>query len=576
MVAFYENIKKLKINFLVLFFLISGCTTVHDSYKVNDKRGHEFKELVITFSAWVDESEKLSKIEASAKIRGSAKCKDSPYVLTDLRSDSYDGFSKTGGINIISANIRCISPSVLAAPIVPEVIKLENNQMAVSSSQLPVCSFNDKRNCTGSQNFISGDKYVGEFKDGIFNGQGIYTKGNIYKYEGGFKAGKFSGSGTLNYGYGDGYIGEFKYKYEGGFTDGKFSGSGTLTFGNGERYIGEFKDGSFNGQGIYTKTNGYKYEGSFRFGKSNGNGTLIYGNGDKYVGEFKDDKFFAGIGTTHLDGNRFVGEIKDGKFEGQVTVTYADGKVYQGDFKDGKRNGNGKLSDANGSLLYSGLWKDDKFSPPAPKSDVRAKSSGPESTGSAFRVAKGVFITNNHVVDGCNNVFISGQPAQVIQIDRRTDLAQLSAQLDGPVARLRGQRAGIGEAVAVTGFPLRSVLTGFNMTTGTISSMSGIGGNTQYFQITAPVQPGNSGGPMLDSAGNLMGVVVSKLDVIKMLKATGDIPQNVNFAINTNSLRSFLDAGALNYSVAGNEPAIPLTTIAERARGFTVLVECYK
>ena len=106
--------------------------------------------------------------------------------------------------------------------------------------------------------------------------------------------------------------------------------------------------------------------------------------------------------------------------------------------------------------------------------------------------------------------------------------------------------------------------------------MSGMGGDTRLIQITAPVQPGNSGGPMLDSAGNLMGVVVSKLDVIKTSKYTGDIAQNVNFSINVNVLRSFLEANSVNYETATTDKAVPATVVAEKAKGFTILVECWK
>jgi len=158
----------------------------------------------------------------------------------------------------------------------------------------------------------------------------------------------------------------------------------------------------------------------------------------------------------------------------------------------------------------------------------------------------------------------------------RSDLALLSATLPGPNAVLRAQRAAVGEPVAVAGYPLRGLLSGFNMTTGTLSSLSGIGGDTRLVQITAPVQPGNSGGPLLDSSGNLMGVVVSKLDAIKAAKITGDIPQNVNFAINANVLRSFLDANSVEYENAKSDKALPTTSIAERAKGLTVLVECWK
>jgi len=200
----------------------------------------------------------------------------------------------------------------------------------------------------------------------------------------------------------------------------------------------------------------------------------------------------------------------------------------------------------------------------------------PTSTGSGFRVARGSIITNHHVIEGCSRLRVNGDSTQVLSSDTRSDLALLSATLPGPNAVLRAQRAAVGEPVAVAGYPLRGLLSGFNMTTGTLSSLSGIGGDTRLVQITAPVQPGNSGGPLLDSSGNLMGVVVSKLDAIKAAKITGDIPQNVNFAINANVLRSFLDANSVEYENAKSDKALPTTSIAERAKGLTVLVECWK
>jgi len=199
-----------------------------------------------------------------------------------------------------------------------------------------------------------------------------------------------------------------------------------------------------------------------------------------------------------------------------------------------------------------------------------------DSTGSGFRVARGAIVTNHHVIDGCSRLHVNGTAAQVRGSDARSDLALLGVDLPGPSASLRAQRAAVGEPVAVAGYPLRGLLSGFNMTTGTLSSLSGLGGDTRYLQITAPVQPGNSGGPMLDSAGNLMGVVVSKLDAIRLAKITGDMAQNVNFAINVNVLRSFLDANSVDYDSASSNKPIPPTAIAEKARGFTVLVECWK
>ena len=213
-------------------------------------------------------------------------------------------------------------------------------------------------------------------------------------------------------------------------------------------------------------------------------------------------------------------------------------------------------------------WKPSR---PAPAT-AQAGSSG---SGSGFRVARGAIVTNHHVIDGCSRLHVNGTAAQVRGSNARSDLALLGVTLPGPSVSLRAQRAAVGDPVAVAGYPLRGLLSGFNMTTGILSSLSGLGGDTHYLQITAPVQPGNSGGPMLDSAGNLMGVVMSTLDAIKLAKITGDIPQNVTFAIHVNVLRAFLDFNSVNYDSANSDKPLAPTAIAEKARGFTVLVECW-
>ena len=219
------------------------------------------------------------------------------------------------------------------------------------------------------------------------------------------------------------------------------------------------------------------------------------------------------------------------------------------------------------------ITSDGSNSSPSRPSAAMAKA---DSTGSGFRVARDAIVTNHHVIDGCTRLRVNGTAALIRGSDARSDIALLGATLPGPSATLRAQRAAVGEPVYVAGYPLRGLLSGFNMTTGNLSSLSGLGGDTRYLQITAPVQPGNSGGPMLDSAGNVMGVVVSKLDAIRLDKITGDIAQNVNFAIHANVLRTFLDTNGVDYNSANSDKPLAPTTISERARGFTVLVECWK
>ncbi|MBS9769016.1 MAG: AAA family ATPase, partial [Trichodesmium erythraeum GBRTRLIN201] len=133
-------------------------------------------------------------------------------------------------------------------------------------------------------------------------------------------------------------------KYIGEFKDGKYNGKGTLIFPNGSTYVGEFRNGQRNGFGTHTLPNGSKYVGEFKDGKINGTGALTFSNGEKYVGEFKDGKMNGTGALTSLpNGEKYVGEFKDGKINGRGrgALTSLGGEKYVGEFKDGKMNGRG-------------------------------------------------------------------------------------------------------------------------------------------------------------------------------------------------------------------------------------------
>ena len=107
------------------------------------------------------------------------------------------------------------------------------------------------------------------------------------------------------------------------------------------------------------------------------------------------------------------------------------------------------------------------------------------------------------------------------------------------MARLRAG-ARLGEGVAAFGYPHVDLLSSSgNFTLGNITALSGIGDDSREVQISAPVQSGNSGGPLLDMGGNIVGIVASKLDALKVAARGGDLPQNVNFAIKSSLLASF-------------------------------------
>lgn len=214
--------------------------------------------------------------------------------------------------------------------------------------------------------------------------------------------------------------------------------------------------------------------------------------------------------------------------------------------------------------------------------DARAASLS--SSGSGFVVNRqGHVLTNYHVVDGCQAVRskIKGEirAITIVETDASNDLAVL--KLSGPVTnavRFReGRNIRSGDSVIVLGFPLHGLLaTEATLTTGTISALAGLGNDVRFLQMTAPIQPGSSGGPVLDQSGHLVGVVVSKFDALRLAKATGDIPQNINFAINGSVVKAFLDANGVEYETEVSTKKMEPAEIGAIAKRSTLAIECLR
>ena len=107
-----------------------------------------------------------------------------------------------------------------------------------------------------------------------------------------------------------------------------------------------------------------------------------------------------------------------------------------------------------------------------------------------------------------------------------------------------------------------------------MSALAGLRDDSRYLQISAPVQPGNSGGPLLDASGHLVGIVSAKLDAVRLARFTGDIPQNVNFALKAELARTFLDSKGIAYQTARSDRQLSPADVGDIARLFTVHIEC--
>ena len=205
-------------------------------------------------------------------------------------------------------------------------------------------------------------------------------------------------------------------------------------------------------------------------------------------------------------------------------------------------------------------------------------------SGTGFFVSSdGRILTNSHVVNGCSAVSVGRpgstlQPATVIARDTKNDLALLSSQLKPERVATMRTNVRLGENVAVYGFPLAGILpsTG-NFTLGNIAATAGLRDDTRMLQISAPVQLGNSGGPLLDQDANVVGVVVGKLNALAAAEALADIPQNINFAIKSVVATTFLEANGIQPSHSSATGAgLQPPDVADRAKAMTALIVCRK
>jgi S1-C subfamily serine protease len=206
------------------------------------------------------------------------------------------------------------------------------------------------------------------------------------------------------------------------------------------------------------------------------------------------------------------------------------------------------------------------------------------SVGSGFVVNReGFILTNQHVIEECESIWVqlgaSSAEATVVASDQANDLAAIQTKVANlsPLPFREGRAIRPGDEIVLVGFPYSGLLASApNVSVGAVSALAGLRDDVRFLQISAPVQPGNSGGPLLDSSGNVVGVVVATMNVLAVLKVTGSVPQNVNFAVKASLARDFLDARGIRYETALSAAKVDLADVGERGSRSAVLVKCYK
>jgi S1-C subfamily serine protease len=212
-------------------------------------------------------------------------------------------------------------------------------------------------------------------------------------------------------------------------------------------------------------------------------------------------------------------------------------------------------------------------------------SNTPQNTGSgtAFVISdSGHLVTNHHVIAECTSITfqLPGQPAieaSIVSSNPNFDLALLKTNLSTDPAEFPYRnRLRLGDEIVVYGFPLLGNLSSQgNITSGVVSALTGLSDDLSTFQISAQIQPGNSGGPVLSRNGQIVGVVVSMANEEYFAQQSGTSPQNINFAITANITQSFLDTNNIDYAQTNNLEELSIADIAEKAQSFTGAILCY-
>ena len=401
--------------------------------------------------------------------------------------------------------------------------------------------------------------------------------------------------------------------------------SGTLTFADGDQYVGEWRDGIQHGQGTYTFADGSKYVGEWRDDQFHGQGTYTFADGRVMEGIWKNNEFQYAQKVSPtvtvrksppssksaaekevenlLTENEMMEIIEQAKRETEVDQKVSPTVTARRSPPPSRNAAEKEVETLRKEIAR--LKKENQSRPkqvakkPSPKKSPPPKSG---TTGSGFFVSKlGHILTNEHVIRECGSVTVGDNAnkqvaASVLETDKRNDLALLrisstqmaSVETKSLISKLglklvplaseglfKSDDVELGEDVLVAGYPYGELFSNsIKVTKGIVSSNKGMGDDSGQFQMDAAVQPGNSGGPIYDENGNIVGVVISQLDKRKVEKVIGSLPENVNFGIKASTVRQFLTSAGLPTKWSNRTERKSTKELAQIAKNQTVMVVC--
>ena len=360
------------------------------------------------------------------------------------------------------------------------------------------------------------------------------------------------------------------------YNDNISDGIRTLVFSDGSIYEGDIINGERNGKGTFKDiSNKYKYVGEWKESVAEGYGKLTFEEGmvESYEGNFSDDNFDGFGSIIWKDGSIYEGNWKKGERNGKGKYTWTDGTIYDGEWYNSARHGMGTETYPDKSYWKGEYIKDERFKGKWHYPKKKNVNRNPENkvphdipndrhriinedaewngNGSGIFISKnGYLVTNNHVIQNASKVsaeFIYNNEIEifkvkVIRVDEANDLAILKIDdknfkgFKSLPYSIKKSTCDVGTEVYALGYPMALSLLGKDLkfTDGKISAKSGFQGDVRQYQTTVPIQGGNSGGPLFDIDGNLVGINSSKI--------RQDIADNVSYAIKSDYLVTLINA----------------------------------
>jgi len=480
--------------------------------------------------------------------------------------------------------------------------------MAASAALKPDCSGDwseDWNDCEGSYTYDNGETYTGEWKNGEIHGFGIYRFDNGDSYEGYWRDTQQHGLGAYWYASGDVFFVDW--------VEGRFDGVGLYVRANGASMFRRFAPGEtfdprtpvmdalpvvresymalgFGGRRALQQTMKDKniYEGSID-GRWSRDTMIAFGLTGLYTVlsfDFDDpnvvERLFAaydetaGISTTGASCDQSPEACNTADELCQRATRFSQGQLIWRTQDPGAAY----AAEAARRGLGCGVATGDRTVNADPgRIPPSLKAAG---SGTGFYVTEQAHIvTNAHVIEGCDELRVqigaNAIKAEILASDPVNDLALL--QIDAKpisVFSLAGQNAELLQEIFVAGFPLGdSFSSTVKVTKGIVSSVSGIANNYSLMQIDAAVMPGNSGGPILDENGNVVGVTVAKLDRDWAMENFGTLPENTNFGIKISALMSFLSANNVATQPASEE-VLTGPELGRRITDATLYLTCWE